>query len=86
MDNPFSTPKISDLTASFAKQYPSEKQIEVYKRANKTGAAITAIVYYKEAEGKKVDRVLNELGIAGSENLILIDARRDNKVSASNVK
>lgn len=63
-----------------------ENQVEIYKRANKTDAAIEVIVFFSEREQKKVERVLNELGLAGNEQIVLIDARCDNKISASNVK
>lgn len=63
-----------------------ENQVEVYKRANNTDSSITVIVFYNESEQAKVERVLNELGLTGNDHIVLIDARRDNKQSASNVK
>lgn len=60
-------------------------QVDIYKRANKTRAAITCIICYTDNDREKVECVLNELGIAGSENVVVIDARKD-KPSASNAK
>lgn len=63
-----------------------ENQVEIYKKANNTYASITVIVYYTESEQKKVENLLNELGLAGNDHIVLIDARKDNKPSASNAK
>jgi len=62
------------------------KQVDVYKKASDTNRAIKVIMFFTEAEEKKLLSVLNELGIANCEDIVLIDARIDNKVSASNVK
>ncbi|WP_370594204.1 hypothetical protein, partial [uncultured Oscillibacter sp.] len=61
-----------------------ENQVEVYKKANGTERAIKVILFFSDAELEKVTRILNELGIAGCPDIVLIDAR-DNKLSASNV-
>lgn len=61
-----------------------ENQVEIYKKANNTNASITVIVYYTESEQKRAERILNELGLAGNDHIVLIDARKDNKPSASN--
>lgn len=61
-----------------------ENQVEVYKKANGTDRAIKVILFFSDAELEKVTRILNELGIAGCPDIVLIDAR-DNKLSASNV-
>lgn len=63
-----------------------QKQVDIYKAANKTDFGITVIIFYTEKEQKKVEDLLNELGLAGNEQIVTIDARRDNKVSASNVR
>lgn len=44
------------------------------------------IIYFIEDEYKKVNSVLDELQLTDDPNTILIDARRYNKVSASNEK
>ena len=72
--------KISDFTTNFA------KQVEVYKAASETNRAIKVILYFSEKEYEKLCIILNDLGLAKCEDIILIDARDDNKESASNVK
>ncbi|TCW33239.1 hypothetical protein EDC21_12322 [Thermohydrogenium kirishiense] len=62
------------------------KQVEIYKEANNTKNAIIVIMYFTEEEYYKVIKILNELGLINRENVILIDARNDNKLSASVVK
>lgn len=63
-----------------------QKQVAIYKEANKTDCGITVILFFTEREQKKVENLLNELGLAGNEQIVTIDARRDNKTSASKVK
>lgn len=63
-----------------------ENQVDIYKAANKTDCAVTVIIFYTEQEQKKVETMLNGLGLQGNEQIVVIDARRDNKVSASNAK
>lgn len=62
-----------------------EKQVDVYKVAAETDRAIKVIMFFTDAEYEKLIKVMNDLGIAGSPDIVLIDAR-DNKPSASNVK
>lgn len=63
-----------------------EHQVDVYKAACETDRAIKVILFFTEEEEQKVRKILNELKLAGSSDIILIDARNDNKTSASNVK
>ena len=63
-----------------------EKQVDVYKAASETNRAIKVILYFTDVEYEKVMKVLNDLGINGCPDIVLIDARNDNKPSASNVK
>ena len=62
------------------------KQVEVYKAASETRRSIKVILYFSEMEYNKICNILNELDMASNEDIILIDARNDNKESASNVK
>lgn len=62
------------------------KQVEIYKVASDTDRAIKVILYFSEEEERKVVAVLNDLGLSGCDDIVLIDARNDNKQSASNVK
>ena len=61
------------------------KQVEVYKAANQTDKAIKVVLFFTDDERAKINTVLNELGLQGNKDIVLIDARND-KVSASNVK
>ena len=59
---------------------------EVYKAASETEQAIKVIMFFSEEEYEKICAILNELELVSCEDIILIDARDDNKESASNVK
>lgn len=59
-------------------------QVEIYKAANHTDRAIKVILYFSDDEYTKVNGVLNDLGLQGCPDIILIDAT-GNKPSASNV-
>jgi hypothetical protein len=60
-----------------------EKQVEIYKDANKTRTAVKVIVFYTADQERRARKVLKELGIEGEESVVMIDARSDNKPSAS---
>ncbi|MDD4494108.1 MAG: hypothetical protein PHV32_07130 [Eubacteriales bacterium] len=60
-----------------------QNQVEVYKKANCTDRAIKVIMFFTDGEQSKLYALLNELGLAGCKDIVLIDAR-DDKVSASN--
>ena len=62
-----------------------QKQVEIYQKANKTMSSFKAIIYFTEEEHKRVIEILNRTDLTGKENIVLIDGRNDNKVSASNV-
>ena len=62
-----------------------EKQVDIYKAASDTDKAIKVILFFSDAEYEKVTRVLNNLGIMGCPDVVLIDAR-NNKPSASIAK
>ncbi len=59
------------------------KQVEIYKKANQTKNALTAIVFFSLQERKRVRAVLERLKLEEDPDILLIDARRDNKVSGS---
>ncbi len=63
-----------------------KNQVEIYKKASDTDRAIKVIMFFSEQEERKVIEILKELGLDRSDDIILIDARADNKASASNVK
>ncbi len=60
-----------------------ENQLAIYGQANDTKFSIFLIVYYEERELRKIEKVLQDLQLKGSEKIILVDARKDNKPSAS---
>ncbi len=60
-----------------------QNQVEIYQNATKTASVFKVIIYFSEEEYKRVVGILNKLGLTGKENIILIDGRKDNKVSAS---
>lgn len=63
-----------------------ENQVEIYKAANQTPNSIKVIMCFSSSEMKKVMLVLNQLGLSGKENVVVIDASKENKESASNVR
>ena len=60
-----------------------ERQVEIYQKASDARRALKVIVYFSEEEYGKVLRVLKELKLLDSPDIVLIDARRDNKPSGS---
>ena len=56
------------------------------KVASDSKRAIKVIMYFSAEEELKVISILNDLGLSENDDIILIDARNDNKSSASNVK
>ncbi len=60
-----------------------EKQVEIYQRASDSPRAVKVITFFTEGEESRVLRILDDLRIRHSRDIVLIDARRDNKPSAS---
>ncbi len=60
-----------------------KKQVEVYQQSADAERGIKVIIFFSYGERLKVDRILKKPGIHGSRDIILIDARSDNKPSAS---
>jgi len=63
-----------------------EKQVEIYKKAHDTDKSIKVIIFFSLDEETKVKKVLEDLGIDKEKYVVLVDARNDNKISASRVK
>lgn len=59
------------------------KQLDIYKKASDAKFGFKVIIYFTESELKKVEKILFDLGISTNSNIILIDARYDNKPSGS---
>jgi len=62
------------------------KQVEVYKAANQTKKSIKVILYFSDTELAKVQKVMKELELKESKELVLIDAQDTNKPSGSNAR
>ncbi|MFK4102928.1 hypothetical protein ACI2L1_23140 [Streptomyces sp. NPDC019531] len=60
-----------------------ENQVPVYEKANRTDKSIKVIICYTQAHQNKVAKVLKELGLDKEPSIVVIDARNDNKPSAS---
>lgn len=60
-----------------------KKQVEIYKSASDAQHGIKAIVYFSKRELDRVVRILKRLNLDDSKDIVLIDARKDNKPSAS---
>lgn len=61
-----------------------KNQVEIYQKANKTDKSFKVIIYFTKEEKEKAEKILKKLGLLDCENVVLIDARSDNKPSASN--
>jgi hypothetical protein len=63
-----------------------ENQVAVYSKANKTRKAVKVIIYFTAKQKKRVLGILKDLKLEKEESIVLVDARKDNKISASKVK
>ena len=59
------------------------KQVEIYAKANNTNVKYKVIIFFSEEEKEHVLKILNEIGLYNNPNIIMIDANKDNKISAS---
>ena len=64
------------------------KQVEVYKKANRTDKYIIVIFYFTKDEYNTAIDIIKDNNFEDTidNNVFLIDCRRDNKISASNVR
>lgn len=60
-----------------------EKQVAIYQKAADAPRALKVITNFSAGDEARVAKILAELELAGSPDIIVIDARRDNKPSAS---
>jgi len=58
-------------------------QTHVYQKASNARQSIKVILYFSQAELERVTRILNDLGMAESRDIVLIDASAGNKPSGS---
>jgi hypothetical protein len=61
-----------------------QRQVEVYQAAADAERGIKAILFFSYAQLKRVRDILKRLGLENSPDIVLLDARKDNKPSASN--
>ncbi len=60
-----------------------QNQVAIYEQANNTKRSITVILYFSAEERARVNSIFTELKIENRSDIVLIDARADNKPSAS---
>jgi hypothetical protein len=60
-----------------------QKQTGVYQKASDANRAIKAIVFFSRDEHLRVLSILRKLGLKDDPDVVLIDARADNKPSGS---
>ena len=60
-----------------------ENQLPIYKAASDAKQGIKAIIFFTAGEERRVHTILRKLGIEGHKDVVLIDARNDNKQSGS---
>ncbi|MFY0633164.1 MAG: hypothetical protein JXQ91_05090 [Vannielia sp.] len=60
-----------------------KKQLEIYQSAADAEKGIKAIVFFSGAQLTRVKQILKRLGLSESNDIVLLDARGDNKPSAS---
>ena len=60
-----------------------EKQLGIYKKASDAETGYFVILYFTFEEYSKAIRIINELRMQQCKEIILIDARNDNKPSGS---
>ena len=58
-------------------------QVAIYEAASDADKSIKVIVYFHESERARARRILDELGLTDDPDIVLIDARSDNKPSGS---
>lgn len=63
-----------------------QKQLAIYKDANNTDKGLYVIFFFSAEERSRVIGILEEVGLDDSEYVVLVDARKDNKESASKAK
>lgn len=59
------------------------KQVRTYLRASDAKKGIVCVLHFSESEYTKAKGIFEELGFMGKENLVFVDAMKDNKPSGS---
>jgi hypothetical protein len=63
-----------------------ENQVAIYEKANRTTQSYKVILCFTSQDAAKVKKILQRLKVQHDAGIILIDARKDNKPSASKAK
>ena len=58
-------------------------QVEIYKQAHDTNKAIKVVLFFTSQEESRAKKIIADLNLSSEKYVVLIDARKDNKVSAS---
>lgn len=61
-----------------------QNQVPIYQKASDAQRSLKVIFFFNASELKRVNRILEDLGLKDHPDIILVDARNDNKPSASN--
>lgn len=59
------------------------KQVEIYQKSADAEKGIKAILYFDTQQLRRVQRILKKLNLTNNKDIVLIDACKDNKPSAS---
>ena len=62
-----------------------KNQVPTYEAAEQTDKSVKVIICYTVKDHARVQKILKELKLDTAESIVVIDARRDNKPSASKV-
>ncbi|MDP2800593.1 MAG: hypothetical protein Q8O26_01800 [Phreatobacter sp.] len=62
-----------------------KKQVEAYQDASDAERAIKCIIFFKREQYDRVKSIIKRLNLEGNPDIVLIDARSDNKPSASKI-
>ena len=60
-----------------------QKQLPIYQAASDAEHGIKAIIYFSLDELARVESILKKLNLLGHQDIVLVDARNDNKPSGS---
>lgn len=74
------------LAGNSALERNLESQVEIYEQANDAKKSFKVIMCFSLVEQVKVERILKKLKMQKNPYIVLIDARKDNKPSASKTK
>jgi hypothetical protein len=74
------------LASNSALRKNLQHQTEVYQKASGAQAGVKVVIYFTSEERARVLGILDDLKLRESPNVVLIDARNDNKPSGSKAK